>query len=155
MVWSKTFFRLYVYKSVKAIYNLIFPRCLVVLGKWGAGRGKFHIWTDFTIHFSIMFKFYNFDLKKIPPLTWNWNRNWFKARSIMHNTYTLKSWEQSNVHTYIYIYIYIYIHIYICIYYILYTYIYIYICIYIYEIYVNNRMKIKDRVLSFTHNRVF
>ena len=46
-------------KSVKATCNLIFPKCLVVLGKWGAGRSQCHICTNFTNHFSIMFDFYN------------------------------------------------------------------------------------------------
>ena len=36
-------FRLYINKHVKAAFNLIFPKCLVVLGKWGAGRNQFHI----------------------------------------------------------------------------------------------------------------
>ena len=66
LVCSKNFFRLYINKSVKATCNLIFPKCLVVLGKWGAGRGQSHIWTNFPDHFSIMFDFYKFNLKKTP-----------------------------------------------------------------------------------------
>ena len=46
------------YKSVKATCNLIFPKCLVVLGKWGTGKSQFYIWANFTNHFSIMFDFY-------------------------------------------------------------------------------------------------
>ena len=61
------------------------------------------------------------------------------------NTYTIYIYiNYSNINIY---YIYIYIYIYVSIQYI---YIYIYICMYIYE---NNRMKIKDRVLRFTHKR--
>ena len=45
-------------KNVKATCNLIFPKCLAVLGKSDAGRSRFHIWTDFTKHLSIMFDFY-------------------------------------------------------------------------------------------------
>ena len=45
-------------KSVKATCNLIFPKFLIVLGKWGAGRSQFHIRANFTNHFSIMFDFY-------------------------------------------------------------------------------------------------
>ena len=58
-------------KNVKATCNLIFPNGLVVLGKWGA-RSQFHIWTNFTNHFSIMFDLnifldYKFtNLKKSP-----------------------------------------------------------------------------------------
>ena len=46
-------------KSLKATCNLIFPKCSVTLGKCGAGRSQFHIWKNFTNHFSIMFDFYN------------------------------------------------------------------------------------------------
>ena len=45
-------------KSVKNTCDLIFPKSLIILGKWGAGRSQFHIWANITNHFSIMFDFY-------------------------------------------------------------------------------------------------
>ena len=47
LVCLKNFFRLYINKSFKAICNLIFPKCMIVLGKWVAGRVDF-----------ILYKFY-------------------------------------------------------------------------------------------------
>ena len=41
LVCSKNLFRLYINKCLKAICNLIFPKCLLVLGKQGAGRAHF------------------------------------------------------------------------------------------------------------------
>ena len=49
-----TFFRLA--KHVKPICKLIFPKCLVVLGKgctWQKRESKFYVWTYFTIHLTL------------------------------------------------------------------------------------------------------
>ena len=45
-------------KNVKATCRLISSKCLIVLEKWGAWGCQFHIWTNFTNHFSIVFHFY-------------------------------------------------------------------------------------------------
>ena len=39
---------------LKAICNLIFPKCLVILGKWEVGRSEFNIWANFTNHFTLL-----------------------------------------------------------------------------------------------------
>ena len=49
----------YFLKSLKAPCKLIFSKCLVVLGKWDAGRRQFHVSTNITNHFSIIFHFCN------------------------------------------------------------------------------------------------
>ena len=79
LVRSKNFFRLNIYKSVKASYNLIFPKHLVVLGKWGAGRGQYNIWINSTNHFFIMFDFYKsltpFEFRQISQIVYKkWNK---------------------------------------------------------------------------------
>ena len=67
LVYSKNLFMLYINKSVKALSNVIFPKCLLVLGKWCAGRGQFHIWTNITNHFykSLTLKRPLFEIRQI------------------------------------------------------------------------------------------
>ena len=43
------------FKKCKITCSLIFPKCFVALGKWGAGRSQFHIWTKFFSLLSSMF----------------------------------------------------------------------------------------------------
>ena len=57
-------------KYVTPMCKLFFPKCLVALGKgstWEKGDGKFHVWTYFTICFTLCFIFLRVCPKDDPP----------------------------------------------------------------------------------------
>ena len=127
--------------SVRAICNLILPKCLVVSKKRSAGRDKIHIWTHFTSHFSIYMIFIRVWPKEGPS---HLKTDKFRELYIYIYIYiyrhkpstahrVLKSYRKkkkgwvytcdqvvSSLHIYIYIYIYTYIWKFIDIY--IYTY---------------------------------
>ena len=130
-------------RSVKATCNLIFAKCLVVLGKWSARRSKFHIWTNFTNHFSVILDFCKCLIDIIKSIVVITKIMRFHVFSCFHDyTHTHTHTHTQSIYTCIYTptwYIYIwklksctYIYIYICIY----IYIYIYKYIYIYIVYI-------------------
>ena len=96
MVCSKNFFRLLT-KGVKTIYSTIFPKCVVVLRRECAYKkgSKFHILTNFTIHFTLSLIFIRIWTKEDLP---------FGTRQIARIIY---------IFIYIYIYLYLYIFMYI------------------------------------------
>ena len=103
-------------KYVTPMCKLFFPKCLVALGKgstWEKGDGKFHVWTYFTICFTLCFIFLRVCPKDDPP---------FEIRRITRIIYYIccsvytfinilieHSGCIKNISSYICVYIYIYI----------------------------------------------
>ena len=133
--------------SVRAICNLILPKCLVISKKRSVGRDKIHIWTHFTSHFSIYMIFIRVWPKEGPS-----HLKTDKFRELYIYIYIVISHPQhtessnltekrkkvgfTRVIKWFQVYIYIYIYIY--------TYIWKFIDIYIYTY----KIKIIDKSIS-------